>query len=238
MVFAVLAAGFGLVFGMGGVAHTRFSASSKSDVDGSVFLDWGGFMSRDSYFKHLGEFVHTFAQTESIIHLVFHIFAKIDAEIASIIKNEASANNVSKMVKALAVANDFDERIIIELNTLFAQFATISEFRHRVLHRGALPHDTEPDTFVSNNVPTARNVTSLEISTFKLSDLTDAYMDLRSIVLRLMAAALPTEYPLKPELAESALSPWRYKRVEPHNPYPDTNSKSLARARKQKPSPR
>lgn len=193
-------------------------------------------MSRESYFKHLGEFVHAFAQTEAAIHLVFHVFAKIDAETANIIKNEAAASNVSKMIKSLAVANDFEDGTIAEINTLFDQFATISEFRHRVLHRGAIPHENEPDTFVSNNAPTARSITSFEVSTFRLADLTSAASDLRCIGLRLMAAATPETHPLNPKIAPLALSPWRYKRVEPHIPYPGTKPKSQAPARKPKPS--
>ena len=193
-------------------------------------------MSRESYFKHLGEFVHAFAQTEATIHLVFHVFAQIEADTANIIKNETTASNVSKMIKALAVANDFEEKIIAEITVLFDQFATISEFRHKVLHRGAIPHDSEPDTFVSNNAPTARSIASFEISTFRLADLLSATTDLRFIGLRLLAAAMPTVHPLNPALATHAISPWRYKRVEPRTPYPDTKPKNPTRARKQKPA--
>ena len=188
-------------------------------------------MPNDLYHEALGQFVDNFAATESIIQLCFHHFAKLDPIRANIIKNEMSTGSLLTVTKALL--KEENALVYAEVACVLDQYSIISEFRHKVIHRGADPRYVMEGKLVATNASTARSAEAYEQTEFSVEMLTAATLDLWFVGLRLLNAADPEGCPLRRyQLGHDALAPWRYRRVESRRPYQAPQQK----AKKERPA--
>lgn len=174
------------------------------------------------YLLKLGEYVHAFAQAEASLNLVFHRVAKVPADIGNILKGEMPLSKLAQLSKVLARENDFPAQVAEEIESLAGQLLEIAKLRNKILHQGALPHGTKPDTFVWHNAAVAQGMRGYREAEFTLDDLDAATTDLRAIGLRLLALASPQDVPLNPAIRPLLLAPWRYKHAAPTSPNPPT----------------
>lgn len=107
----------------------------------------------------------------------------------------------------------------------------LSEFRDRVLHRGA---DFERSgTLLSTNVATSRSIDLIEFISFNISDIENAIEDLAQIRARIslvvFGKALAKRFPR--EVIDAAREPWRYKSVRRETIHQRSQRTQKARAR-------
>jgi hypothetical protein len=117
------------------------------------------------------------------------------------------------------------------VDSIFTQLNLISEFRDRVVHRGA---DPQPgNIFFSSNMATMKSVELAETYTFTLKDIRNATSDLQRIVLRVVCACHRIDAKIFfGKKKRQMFAPWRYKPLQPDNPHPQHPS-NAARLKRQ-----
>jgi hypothetical protein len=111
-------------------------------------------MPTKSYFYALGKFVHSYAMTESMIHIMFARLTELHPDVAMAIKGSMRVSDVMAIIKRLSVINQWPQHPREDLEAAFTQFNHISELRDRIIHRAAEP--LAANEFKTSNVATMR----------------------------------------------------------------------------------
>jgi hypothetical protein len=187
------------------------------------------------YLTALGQFIHHFSAAENMVHMGFYVAANLPQEVASIVKKDASTAAIISMIKALLSRSPLGSVERADVLKCIEQLGVISEFRNRVIHRGASA--SESGNLVADNLATMRSIESLELFEFSISDVKDAADDLLRITLRLMDALFPHTKRKNTAAFESALhAPWRHKRFSPRMPHQRPPEERPSRKPQRRPS--
>lgn len=195
------------------------------------------FMANDDtqlkYFMELGIFVHTYSKVEAFVHLMFPRIAKVQPSVANAIKRSMKVSELISIIKPLLVLNDYSSEVILESEKLFSHFAHISEFRHKIIHRGA--DLLEDGSLFSHNSPTMGLAERFETMKFSVEDIEHASEDLRRMQLRILLLGSGCSRELILQNDQNAFAPWLYTHVQPMTPNQRLPAKTPARQRPQKP---
>lgn len=174
-------------------------------------------MPNKTYFYAIGKFMHSYTRTENMIHLMFAPLTGLNEYVAMAIKGATRVSDVMAMIRRIVIINEMPKEFREDLESAFTQFDQISQFRDRVIHRGANPAG-QPGEYISTNVATMRAFNLLEIAEFKIGDIRAATTDLERIWYELIRVAkrLPKiTNPRHRGYRKYLVGPWRYKFVRP-----------------------
>lgn len=190
------------------------------------------------YTSALGLFVDQYAAAEAFVHLCFARFAKMNRDLAMAIKGAMRLSDLMALTKRVMVVKRWPEEDRALIERAFTHLNDISEFRDRVLHRGAYV-DSEGN-LLSTNVATMKSFDLMETVNFKIKDVEDATEDLRAIqrLISLVAYRRKVMKRYGPELIDEELKqPWRYRPVKPESLRQQFEKVQRTRERQQKSSP-
>lgn len=191
---------------------------------------------RQEYLATLGEFVDTYASIESLVHHSFRLFAKMNSEMAMAIKGAMRLSDLMTLIKRVMVVKKWLAEDCAEISGAFEQLNVISEFRDRVLHRGATIE--KEGHLQSSNLATMKSFDLAEFVVFKVSDIENAAADLRQIRSRiglvLYRRKITTEF--SRESIEAVRQPWLYRSLKRETMLQRVQREHQARAGRRKPS--
>ncbi len=176
---------------------------------------------RRKYLLALGEFVDGYSFTEAVWHWALRKWAGIDQNITRAMTGGIRGGEVLSALKRILKVVNIDKTINQEISSLIEQFNTISEFRDRLIHRGA-HYDPDFSRLISTNEYYYKVREDFESLTFGISDIENAHNDVVMIGLRLILCALPEDSSGAEQLKKNVMkwthAPWRYKRLRPDTP--------------------
>lgn len=161
------------------------------------------------FYAALGEFICTFANTETAMYVFLHHVLKVASwKMRAMIGGENMGTLIS-LAKRISPKCGFGNKKLKELQTLFSHLEHISKFRHDLVHRGAEISEAE---IRSDNFFSAKEAELAEEMVFDIDHVTSATIDLLAIKSRLYRVVFRKKLGKLARLERKRLyAPWRYK---------------------------
>jgi hypothetical protein len=164
----------------------------------------------EQYYAELGKFVHYYSQMEAWIHEMFWHCTGLEPEVGRTISARMSVSELMSVARrATSKREELDDQFKRDLERVFKHVETISNLRHKLIHRGAQISEKE---ILSTNRRTAASEENIEILRLNLKDIARARSDC------IWAAAILAGL-IRGDLSDdSRKKEWIYKEVKPEQP--------------------
>lgn len=164
-----------------------------------------------AYYEALGQFIDTFSEVETAVHLTLRSYAKTPREIANIAFASVKIDVGSTFIKQIAKATGHPQEVLDDLDDIFNQLGIINGARNHILHYGA-NMVAEGKGYVSNDQRAKGEPVVYPISPDLLNDMRH---DLERVLRRLYYDHLGYSGPRDAEGLRIPdpywHAPWRYK---------------------------
>jgi hypothetical protein len=185
---------------------------------------------RQTYFEALGTFMHEFAETESLLHVLLRFRAGVSEEIAKALFTGVRADAAMDLIRRIAEINPENRALDSDLTGTFKQFKILTQARNDIVHFGAsLKDDYEGRVTNASRVLAQSQIRNTPVSPEILAAMASDALKVR---VHIMAAMdVPT---VRVALAEVLSDAWQYKPAQVR-PLPSNKSGQSGRNRRRAP---